>query len=73
MKQRVKAGRNAGSGCAYISSYTTVDDHRDHSAEENNNYERINQAEPMDTWIKYMKVVIPSSCLQGVDKSLDKE
>ncbi len=56
---------DARSERAYISRYATVDDHRNHSAEEHNDHKRVDQAEPMNTGVKDMKVVVPSSCLVG--------
>ena len=64
--------RGVGNKWAYISRYATVDDHRNHSAKENDDHERVDQTEPMDTRVKDMKVVVPSSCLLGIDNPPNK-
>ena len=57
----------------YISGYATVENHRDHHAEENNDHKRVDQAEPMDAWVEDMEIIIPSSSLLRFNWLLDME
>jgi len=57
---------------AYISRHAAVDNHGDHRTEENHDHKRIDQAEPMDTRVKDMEIVVPSSSLSRF-KELWKE
>src|SRR5258708_28107825 len=70
---KFKTDGDAENETAYISGYATVDNHRDHHAEENNDHKRVDQAEPMDAWVEYMEIVIPSSGLLKFNQLFYKE
>ena len=48
----------------YIARDTSQEDHGHHDTEEYNNDERVDQTEPMYTWVEDMEVIVPARCLK---------
>lgn len=54
----------------YVSRHIPVENHCNHDAQENDNCQRVDQTQPVNTRIKDMQIVIPSSSLKSVKTSL---
>lgn len=52
--------------CAHISRDRPQENNGHHYAEENNDHDRVNNAEPMYSWVKNVQVIIPTGSLGDV-------
>lgn len=56
---------------AYIPRDTSQENHGYHDTEEHHNDQRVDQTEPVYTWVKDVKVVVPACGLQFNSISYD--
>jgi len=53
---------------ANIARHGAQQDHRHHDAEENHDNQRVDETEPVYTWVKYVKIIIPAGSLNLVER-----
>jgi hypothetical protein len=55
---------------SFVETYVTGDladkDHGHHNTQENHDYDGVDQAKPVDSWVENVQIGIPSSCLEVV-------
>ena len=52
---------------AYISWDRSHENNGDHNAEENNDHDRVNNTEPVYSWVENVQVIVPTGSLEDAN------
>ena len=59
----IRQGATRNAYAAYIARYGAQQNHGHHNAQEDHDNQGVNETEPVNTWIKYMKITVPAGSL----------